>query len=464
MKYSEAVLLDDVPFDEVEYQEALARALADKAEEERERDARLEENRAYYRKLAAARPPSPVYTQAEHDALIRRTSPLNDHLAAPGVDQATTKAENAPKTEPAPKPKIVSPSTLVGPPPARQWIVREWLPVGVVTGLYGDGGLGKSLLAQQLQTATALSAGRWLGLPADCIASLGVYCEDSEDELWRRQDDINRSYGVERTDIGRVNWMSRIGEDNLLMTFARNGAGELTPFYAQVLEAALDLKARLVIIDTASDTFGGDENNRSQVRQFVSRALGSIALKIGGAVILCAHPSRTGLASGEGDGGSTGWSNAFRSRLFLHAPAQEAGEQPDSNARILERRKANYAARNDALNLRWREGVIEPDGQETSDMANGKADAEEVFLDLARDAERQNSTISDNTRAGNFAPRTFGRLPRDQRRGLTEADFTTAMARLLKSGRIENLPYGRAGDRRTRIIVPGMTEASGIDF
>ena len=94
------------------------------------------------------------------------------------------------------------------------------------------------------------------------------------------------------------------------MTFARGG-GELTPFHSHVLEAALDLEARLVIVDTAADTFGGNENDRSQVRQFVSRALGSIAQKINGAVLLCAHPSRSGLSSGEGDGGSTGWSNAF---------------------------------------------------------------------------------------------------------------------------------------------------------
>ena len=111
------------------------------------------------------------------------------------------------------------------------------------------------------------------------------------------------------------------------MTFAR-GVGELTPFHSHVLEAALDLEARLVIVDTAADTFGGNENDRSQVRQFVSRALGSIAQKINGAVLLCAHPSRSGLSSGEGDGGSTGWSNAFRSRLYLRAPAIEDGASP----------------------------------------------------------------------------------------------------------------------------------------
>src|SRR6185312_14097232 len=44
---------------------------------------------------------------------------------------------------------VTSPAKLVGTPPARRWIVRDCIPCGVVTGLYGDGGIGKSLLAQQ---------------------------------------------------------------------------------------------------------------------------------------------------------------------------------------------------------------------------------------------------------------------------------------------------------------------------
>src|ERR1700727_2926109 len=130
------------------------------------------------------------------------------------------------------------------------------------------------------------------------------------------------------------------------MTFARGG-GELTPFHSHVLEAALDLEARLVIVDTAADTFGGNENDRSQVRQFVQRALGSIAQRINGAALLCAHPSRSGLASGEGDGGSAGGATGFRCHFSLRAPAVEDGEKLDPNPRVLERRKANYASRND---------------------------------------------------------------------------------------------------------------------
>ena len=103
------------------------------------------------------------------------------------------------------------------------------------------------------------------------------------------------------------------------MTFTRSGAGEPTSFHRQVVQAAQDLEVKLVIIDTAADTFGGSENDRNQVRQYVQRALGQIALKTGGAVVCCAHPSREGLKSGEGDGGSTGWSNAFRSRAYCSA-------------------------------------------------------------------------------------------------------------------------------------------------
>jgi hypothetical protein len=45
----------------------------------------------------------------------------------------------------------------------------------------------------------------------------------------------------------------------------------------------------------------------------------------------------------------------------MGAPKAEAGDPPDPNARILERKKANYASRGDALKLRWRNGVIIPD-------------------------------------------------------------------------------------------------------
>jgi RecA-family ATPase len=351
-------------------------------------------------------------------------------------------------------PHVISPTIFRGrTPPPRLWIAPDWIPCGVVTGLYGDGGVGKSLLAQQLQTGTGL-ASKWLGLSVEEAASLGVYCEDDENELWRRQCDINADYGVDHDALGSMHWMPRLGEDNILMTFTRGGVGQLTAFHRHVVEAALDLKARLVVIDTAADTFGGNENDRNHVRQFVQRALGRIALKIDGAVLCCAHPSRTGLSSGEGDSGSTGWSNAFRSRLYLRHPRTGPDEPPDPNARILERKKANYAARNDELKLRWHNGVIIPDESTAAGMTSfGKLDAKALFLDLAREMADQNRPVSSSNRASNYAPRAFEKLPTEQRYGFRKADFERAMNALFRDRKIKNVPYGRKGDERTRIIV-----------
>jgi RecA-family ATPase len=351
---------------------------------------------------------------------------------------------------------IISPAKLHGRPPRRQWIVPDWIPCGVVTGLYGDGGLGKSLLALQLQTATALGA-PWLGLDVEKVASLGVYCEDSQDELWRRQEDICASYRVERDSLENAHWLPRLGEDNLLMTVGRSGAGELTPFHKQVLAAALDLKARLVIVDTAADVFAGNENSRPEVRHFVARALGSIALKIDGAVVVCAHPSRAGMNTGSGDSGSTAWNASFRSRLYFREPKPEEGETPDRNARILEIPKANYAARGGELRLRWRDGVIEP--EPVHPLAGmtpfGKLDAQDVFLDLLRDFEAQNRPISDNLRAGNYAPRLFASMPRERHHGFKIADFAKAMERLFKDRKIGIVSYGHKGDDRHKIALNG---------
>ncbi len=55
--------------------------------------------------------------------------------------------------------EIIAPAALQGLAiPERRWIWPEWIPVGAVTALYGDGGTGKSLLAQQLMTACATGA------------------------------------------------------------------------------------------------------------------------------------------------------------------------------------------------------------------------------------------------------------------------------------------------------------------
>jgi phage/plasmid primase-like uncharacterized protein/RecA-family ATPase len=354
-----------------------------------------------------------------------------------------------------PKPlHIVTASTLQGVPvPVRRWLVPEWIPWSVVTGLYGDGGQGKTLLMQQLQTSAAFRV-PWVGLPILLAApSLCIYCEDIDEEIHRRQADINTHYQREFSDLARsVYWMPRLGEDNLLMTFTSRGTPELTGFYKLVREAALDLKVRLLGVDTVSDTYGGNENDRGQVKQFVSRCLGSLALAIDGCVLANAHPSRFGLEKGTGDSGSTAWNNAFRSRLFMSTPeSEERDAAPDASARSLFRKKANYAPRDAEIKLRWHRGVFAPDAPPGGDFATfGGPTADEVFLMLLDATISEGRSVSDNSHAGNYAPRLFARRP--ERAGFRFGDFTKAMERLFVKKAIRNEEYGRKSDARKRLV------------
>jgi RecA-family ATPase len=237
---------------------------------------------------------------------------------------------------------LVDPVSLFGiDPPERRWLWESWIPDRAVTVISGDGGTGKSLLA--LQLATACATGRlFLGNTVKRCNVLVVACEDEKDELHRRQDCINREHDLSLADLEGMTWLPRAGMENVMMLFNADGTGAKTPFFDQVISAAKSLGAGLVVLDTAADLFGGNENIRPQVRQFIN-ALTALALAIDGTVILLAHPSQAGKALGTGESGSTAWSNSVRSRLYLSRPTAEKGEPEDKDARVLSRQKSNYA-------------------------------------------------------------------------------------------------------------------------
>ena len=97
----------------------------------------------------------------------------------------------------------------------------------------------------------------------------------------------------------------------------------------------------LVGLDTAAVVFGGNENFRGQVTSFM-RALVAAAVGMNGAIILNAHPSKSGPNSYSG---STAWLASARFALSLGRPAdydEESGEP--RAARVLRGLGANYSA------------------------------------------------------------------------------------------------------------------------
>jgi RecA-family ATPase len=253
---------------------------------------------------------------------------------------------------------VIDPVALQDKPiPDRRWIVPNWVPVGQVTMISGDGGTGKTLLGQQLATACATDR-PWLGMPVTRCKALCVFCEDDGGELHRRQDSINEAYGIDFADLEHLQWVTRPGDNNALVAFESfEAVGEPTEFFQQVHDWMMDFGAQLLILDSLHDLFPGNENNRVHARRFIS-LLSHFARDTDGAVVITAHPSLSGRASGTGEAGSTAWNNAVRSRLYLRRPQGDDGSAGDDDERILRRMKANYASARDQLDLTWDSGVL----------------------------------------------------------------------------------------------------------
>ena len=341
----------------------------------------------------------------------------------------------------------VDPGTYEGQPiPERKWVVDGWIPRGVVTAIYGDGGIGKTLLSQQL--ATCVAAGLpFLGLPTEQGKVMCLYCEDSADEIHIRQRAICDHYLLSPARLSSaLRLSSRDNADNVLCAFDAAGNMQLTPLWRQLRDNAMEFGASVVIVDTAADTFGGDEIKRTQVRQFIQACLGRLAKDIGGSVILLAHPSQAGIQSGKGTGGSTAWNNSVRSRLYL----QQADEDKPSDYRRLTKMKANYGKAGDAFTLKWEAGAFSvrsgPAG--ATSMESMEAMRERVFLAALDDLTGRGEVLSVAPQSTNYAPKLMKRIGGSIVDGINLPDLQAAMDRLLAGGVIKaNMPTAIKGKK-----------------
>ena len=361
-------------------------------------------------------------------------------------DQVTTTP--APRRAVRDNLEIINPSQWSGKQvPERRWIVDGMVPSGAVTMLTGDGGLGKSLLTMQLLVAAA--AGRpWLGLPVSPCRCLGIFCEDEADELHRRLADIADFYEIGFDGLQNLRLVSRVGKANELWTVDKYGKPkEPSLLYRQVLDEARSFGAQLVVLDSLHDLFPGNENDRTQARRFIGM-LRHIALSVDGAVILCAHPSLSGMSSGSGSAGSTAWNNACRSRWYLSRPKEEDQEQT-SDSRILRGMKSNYGRTGETIRLRWSQGVFVSENNQLPGDVISKIDRKTAFLKALDAVVAQKRTVSDKPRASNYAPRILETMP--QAKGHGKKALESAMFDLLADGTITMGNLGIGLDRHPMI-------------
>ncbi|OJH43012.1 ATPase [Paracoccus sp. SM22M-07] len=318
--------------------------------------------------------------------------------------------------------------------PDRQWLVRGMIPSGTVTLLSGDGGTGKSLIALQLAAACALGR-HWIGRGVAPGEAMFISAEDDEPELHRRLADVIEAEGIGFEDLDRLTLRSLAGEDALLTALdARTGIQKATALFREIDHYLADLRPAVLVLDTLADLFPGNENDRGQARQFIGMLRG-LAIRHSCAVVLLAHPSLSGIQSGTGMSGSTGWHNSVRSRLYLRRVIQ-GDEEPNPDARVLATMKANYGPTGDEIALTWRNGIFEADPAETGlDRMAKRSRADRVFLKLLRMLTEQGRHVNANS-GPYYAPTVFA--AEEDAEGVTRDAFKAAMSRLFGQGVIRN--------------------------
>lgn len=335
--------------------------------------------------------------------------------------------------------------------PPRHWLVRDLVPSGTVTLLGGDGGTGKSLLALQLACAVA-TGGKWLERQVAGGGAVFISAEDDDAELHRRLSDVVRGAGQQFSDLDRLTIRSLAGEDALLAHLDRSsGVLSPSPLYAELDKRLEDEKPALLVLDTLADLFPGNENDRAQARHFIGLLRG-LAIRHECAVILLAHPSLSGLNSGSGTSGSTGWNNSVRSRLYLERVAPD-GIEMNPDARVLSTKKANYGRTGGEISITWRDGVFVADPAETAlDRMAGNAKAERVFIKLLREFTEQGRRVNDKG-STSYAPKMFSEHPNSE--NVTKRAFKAAMDSLLASGKVRIDTEGPASRRVSYLVEAG---------
>lgn len=330
-----------------------------------------------------------------------------------------------------------------------QFVWDGYLPKGVVTLFSAHGGTGKSTVA--LMLAVAAATGRPLfNVGTNRCKTLFVSLEDSESVVRYRLAQICNEWVIDPAEL--EGWLTIVDgtEYPELFTSEGRGAGATTQTFDELTALAAEQAIGLLIVDNASDAYGGDEIQRRQVRAFM-RSIGSIAKQYNCAVLLLAHvdkqTSRNKAESGEGYSGSTAWHNSARSRLFM--------SRDKNGLLLLEHQKSNFGKMSDKLTLCWLHGKLPdlegnaPDDQALIDKVAGRADDESAarLLRMINEYESRGHYCSPKSTSPTNPYKVLLPDPAFKRLSLRRDDVTRIITQCQRAGWLEILSY-RSKDRK----------------
>ena len=270
-----------------------------------------------------------------------------------------------------PRPSIVQWEDI--PDIDRKWLIHDWMPENTVTMFTGDGGAGKSWLT--LQAVCQIATGyrdaflnpdfQTPGEYDDSVEPKQIVFATYEDEpteiksrlhqlasgmpwIAEAMDTIKRNlHIVDMRGIGSV-WGPGVGK-HIANTGDLLGAGE----DLRAICENEDIKASLLVLDPLSGAFGGNENDRTAVYDFVSsfRGWGDTAKC---AMLVIGHLPKGEEAKKSGFSGSTAWEASARSMWMLSKKDftdEKDADKEEKHYWALEHTKSNYARLQDEIPL-----------------------------------------------------------------------------------------------------------------
>ena len=206
--------------------------------------------------------------------------------------------------------------------------------------LYGDGGVGKTYLAEQM--AVALASGKPLfGHKVIQTPGFLVLGEDDDGPTKERLEAICRHYGCKLADIPLTTWCLP-GYDITLARVSELGEIALYPFFARLRKELEKRRGHFVVLDALADLADLNENNRIAVNKFLKRVLPPLCRDYEASLLALGHASKSSMESKTFYSGTTAWNAAVRNRLVLEAPGDTEMDRRTTNHRFFHVTKVNY--------------------------------------------------------------------------------------------------------------------------
>lgn len=200
-----------------------------------------------------------------------------------------------------------------------EWLWEPYIPLGAVTILQGDGGLGKTTISSVI--AAAVTAGK--DLPGNnAAARADVIMQNAEDSYSKT---IRPRLELFGSDCGRIHV---IDEDEQPLSFTDD----------RIERAITLIKPRLIIFDPVQAYFGGKDMNSTSAVRPIMKHLGRLAKQNNCAVLLIGHFHKQGNSPQYRGLGSIDIYNAARSVLTVGRIAWE------DDMRAIVQNKSNLSA------------------------------------------------------------------------------------------------------------------------